>query len=1146
MIRIEQLDLAFFGHFTNKQFDFGKQTEGKSDFHIVYGINEAGKTTFMESYLRLLYGFEARNEPYAFRHGRANLHVSGVLRFDDEVREFHRKATTRNSLVDERGNVLPEASLQAHLGGLDVDDYRKLLCIDDESIERGGEEIVNSHGDIGTLLFSAAAGISDLWQVLESVREEAEAIYKHRASKSRLAVLNKEYKEVVKQIKAIDIPAGKLGQLTKALKTAEAVEDKARTEQYALMKEVNQFGRILNALPMLERLNTSEQAAASLSHYPEHLDITTQQISEMQTEQHQAKTEVDRLQTRQVTLSEDLKKLPSQPAHAGLHEVIEGLSELHSRYRHAELDLDNKADELSAITSRMTSLVREHLHHESQAETLVVDAVVIKSLRDLQQLRIDTARQQAVQEHGLVQLEVRIKSEEKALEELEKTTPEGAGLNDILVQYNAQTLLAEYKAAMKALQDADEQVEQALDKLSIKGQRFSQLPKCTLMTEEAEAYLERWQSLRISLESQTDLQQSEQQELNSLIMESRQLESFDGLASDIDTQAIKEARESAWRLHKASLSVKTADVFEPVMYELDQVMDGRLAHASDLARLRDLHRQIPRLQEKTNALADSIRLAEEELQSIEKNFSAVMSQAGIDAALPPKAVLNWVRSFHDAQADVRSAERLRSTHKTLLEKALRLKEALAGYVKREQATLEELLSAADKMLDSFTRHEQSLQALQKNVQDLRSDHAKDASRLKATKAELTKADSDWQSLVKASFPIELDPEKLALSLDALNDLRELNIERESLQKQCKQMQRDRSLFIEKIEQIFLDNKLEQHQNPDTNLNTLRELAAQAKKQVDEKARLQAKIDKTFEDAEEAEKRLEAVSVQSQLFSAMFDASIPTGDLPQLQEAVQATQHAKMLRKQHDDNLDTLRQTLGVTSEENARTLLADLDIQTVQQQQVEKDSELTMATDRSKDATEKRTRCEEQLNALTGDAEVAHLVERRTTLELQISEASLDYLQLELGRRLAEQAINRYRDKHRSAMMEATENAFAELTDGKYETLQTQSNGKQETLLALDKDGTPKRADQMSKGTRFQLYLALRAAAYDQLAEQGTCLPFICDDIFETFDEERTRAACRVMERIGQRGQAIYLTHHRHVVELAREVCGDSVHVHEL
>jgi uncharacterized protein YhaN len=86
----------------------------------------------------------------------------------------------------------------------------------------------------------------------------------------------------------------------------------------------------------------------------------------------------------------------------------------------------------------------------------------------------------------------------------------------------------------------------------------------------------------------------------------------------------------------------------------------------------------------------------------------------------------------------------------------------------------------------------------------------------------------------------------------------------------------------------------------------------------------------------------------------------------------------------------------------------------------------------------------------------------------------------------------------------------------------------------------------MSKGTRFQLYLALRAAAHEQLVAQGTCLPFFCDDIFETFDEDRTSAACRVMERIGRTGQAIYLTHHRHVVEIAQQVCDTSPIVHEI
>lgn len=36
------------------------------------------------------------------------------------------------------------------------------------------------------------------------------------------------------------------------------------------------------------------------------------------------------------------------------------------------------------------------------------------------------------------------------------------------------------------------------------------------------------------------------------------------------------------------------------------------------------------------------------------------------------------------------------------------------------------------------------------------------------------------------------------------------------------------------------------------------------------------------------------------------------------------------------------------------------------------------------------------------------------------------------------------------------------------------------------------------------------------------------------------------MERLGRRGQAIYLTHHRHVVDIAREVCAERVQIHQI
>ncbi|MFK7861486.1 MAG: AAA family ATPase [Granulosicoccus sp.] len=1147
MIRIEQLNLVFFGHFTNKQFDFGKKSDAATpDFHIVYGTNEAGKTTFMESYLRLLYGFLPRNEPYAFRHGRANLQVSALLQLDGEMRTFQRKATSKNSLVDEHGNVLPEASLQAHLGGLAMDDYRKLLCIDDDSIDKGGEEIVNSRGDIGTLLFSAAAGISDLWQVLESVRSEAEAIYKVRASRSRLAVLKKQHKDVTAKIKLLDIPAGKLGQYTKALKRAESAETKALDEQRSLMVEVRQLERILNALPMLERLDNSEQAVGNLTHYPEHLDITSQQIIELQKEQHQANAERERLQLRQATLSKELEQLPSEPAYVGLEAVIEGMSELHSRYRHAELELDAQQDSLASVTARMTSLVRERLHQDLDPASLVVEASVIKSLNESLARRNDAARLVGDEQLNLKQLNISIEGEQTRLAELERVKPEGAGLGEILEQYNAQALAAEYKAATQVIRDADQQVEEALDTLSIKGRRFSELPQCLFMVEEVETQVERWQTLNTTLATATERHQREQQELNTLTLESTQLESVDGLASDQSTQVLKDVRDAAWNTHKVSLTLETAQAFEPTLHDVDQVMEGRLAHASDLARLRDVHRQIPRIQGQIDSLAESIRAHEQELQDIEQSLAQLMQTAGIDATLPPKAVLSWVRSYHEAESRVRSAERARNTNQPVLDRAQKLKGALSGYIKREQATLAELILTASSMRDVYKHHDDSLQVTQKALADLHNKHAIAKSQLEALQVNHDKATKEWEDLVASSFPVAFDSQKLALSLDALSDLREFNIEREALLQGCNQMQRDKIQFTEKLEQIIRDNDLELGETPDSNLNQLKELAARAKKQLEEKTELQKKIDKAFADGVEAEKRMESVKAQSEVLAAIFHESVPTGDLAELFEAVQKTQHAQMLRKKYDEDISTLRQTLGVATEENARAMLAELDIPSVQEKQVEKESELALVNERSKEATEKRTRCEAQLSALTGDGEVAQLVEQRTTLELQMSEAALEYIKLSLGHRLAEQAINRYRDNHRSGMMEATERAFSELTEGKYSTLQTQSNGKDETLLALDRDGTAKRADEMSKGTRFQLYLALRAAAYDQLAEQGTCLPFICDDIFETFDEARTRAACRVMERIGQRGQAIYLTHHQHVVDLAREVCGDRVQVHQL
>lgn len=66
--------------------------------------------------------------------------------------------------------------------------------------------------------------------------------------------------------------------------------------------------------------------------------------------------------------------------------------------------------------------------------------------------------------------------------------------------------------------------------------------------------------------------------------------------------------------------------------------------------------------------------------------------------------------------------------------------------------------------------------------------------------------------------------------------------------------------------------------------------------------------------------------------------------------------------------------------------------------------------------------------------------------------------------------------RHRSGMMGPASDAFALITRGQYSGLTTQPVKAGELLIAMQRDGQSKVADALSKGARFQHYLALRLA----------------------------------------------------------------------
>jgi uncharacterized protein YhaN len=189
---------------------------------------------------------------------------------------------------------------------------------------------------------------------------------------------------------------------------------------------------------------------------------------------------------------------------------------------------------------------------------------------------------------------------------------------------------------------------------------------------------------------------------------------------------------------------------------------------------------------------------------------------------------------------------------------------------------------------------------------------------------------------------------------------------------------------------------------------------------------------------------------------------------------------------------------------------------------------------------------QKQLDDCGSDGLAAHLREQRQSLIEEIAARARHFAEISAGLMLVERALRKYRENHRSSLLENASQAFAEITGGAFAGLESIYDGKREILVGTRADGSSLSAAKMSKGTRFQLYLALRVAGHAEYGADRSPLPFFADDILETFDDRRSLAALGLLHAMSQRGQIIYLTHHRHICELALEASEGMARIHQL
>jgi len=121
---------------------------------------------------------------------------------------------------------------------------------------------------------------------------------------------------------------------------------------------------------------------------------------------------------------------------------------------------------------------------------------------------------------------------------------------------------------------------------------------------------------------------------------------------------------------------------------------------------------------------------------------------------------------------------------------------------------------------------------------------------------------------------------------------------------------------------------------------------------------------------------------------------------------------------------------------------------------------------------------------------------------------------------------------------------FATLTGGSFRTLSVDFDEQDRAhLIGLRPDGAAVRVPGMSTGTADQLYLALRIAAVADYLDRALPLPFVADDLFVNFDDERAAAGFQVLGQLAAATQVLFFTHHQHLVDIARTTLGGSIPV---
>lgn len=1157
-MKILEIRLTAFGPFTDTVLDFSQDLGG---FHVVFGPNEAGKSSALRALQNMLFGIPLRS-PDNFRHTHNRLRIGARLKHSNgkEIEFIRRKGQIRTLRDIDDESPMDEARLSEYLGGVSESLFSRMFGIGHEELIEGGREIISGGGDVGQALFAAGSGLIRLRNVQEKLDQESNDLFLPSGKKPRINKAVSGYREIRRSQKEAILPGKTWRSHDRALRKAQTRIDTVHRELTGLRQDCSRLERIGEAFPLISRRKEILTELADFGDVPVLSEDFVGKRRELETEFRIAGDDRDRVSETIRKVRNHIKMLPVPDDLLTDAAAIESLQQNLGSYRKAEADrpglqiqmgtlqkeaanlladigdglsiesarnlplthatigsIQNLSKSYEHLTANIASARKSHRNLATRVKTLLKERAALAEPADISSLK--AAMEQAL---GAGPVEDQLRETLKSAREIEQT------IDRALKQ---QTLWSGVPAELESLPfPSSESIEAFDDKMSAAGNRMAQL-----ISENAAAG-------KALTQINTDL---------------KALELSQEVPSEEDLLAARLLRSKGWSLILQALNGEDTDTgeihafikpfegislipaaFEESISRADTIADRLRREAERVSRKGTLIAQREQQEIVLSKLQRDITGAKSESGALAERWYQQWAPAGI-IPLSPKEMRAWannIRSIQEKLTDLRIRKTGTEDREKMIDQLrLDVKTALttAGETTEDGVSLSESIVRARSVIETQELLLGQIHAIDNELMTRSVEQTESDDHI----ADLTDGLADWKNewekaIAKIGLDAAIDPSIAGTIINSIRDVRTKVGEAETLQKRIDGIVRDANAFRHKVAELV------GRVAPDLGVTPPTVAAAELNARLSDARASRSRSQALKEQLAKAEKENEAAGKRiadssTHLDSLCREAGCNTiADLPDLEK------RSSIRRQLESDLLGTEDRLRSLSAGATVSEFVAD-------SQSVDADSivpEIDALYKQIEILGQERSLLDQaigtekgELKRMDGSGKAAEYAEDAERLLAGMESDVEQYARLKIASSLLAGAIEKYREKNQGPLIRRAGELFSSMTLGAFQAIRAEYDDRGNPILVGIRPEAREvvRVEGMSDGSADQLYLALRLASLEQYLENNEPLPFTVDDILLRFDDDRAKATLQVMAALSEKTQVIFFTHHRHLVHLA-------------